>query len=105
MIDKLHVVVQAQYFELERALVGMRDFVLVDEYKKYWAPSHIWSLYDNEKRKKHFMKFMKANKTKFVTSSTGLNLISVIQQRNGGEKPNQSKRKRATKTFTPRRVR
>ncbi|GFN90914.1 hypothetical protein PoB_001742000 [Plakobranchus ocellatus] len=47
------MVVEGQYREIKRAVYGMEELGLVNEYKKFGVPRDIWFTKDNRQRARH----------------------------------------------------
>ena len=97
----MHDVVCGQYRELERAVVGLVEFELCSEYKLFSVPASTWAQLAREKRKRHFIKFMRQCKPvnfKIVESTDSTSHV-IAHGQNGGKK-GQMKRKRVARTTT-----
>ena len=62
LILKLHMVVESQYREVQRAICGMGGFILIDEFKKCSVPRDIWFLKDQKQKARHMQKYFFFNK-------------------------------------------
>ena len=77
-----------QYRELERAVVGLGEFELCADYKRFSVPSSTWAQLPPEKQKRHLIKFMgqcKPVNSKIVESTDSIRHVFASGQ-NGGEK-------------------
>ena len=96
LIQKLHSIIRMQYRELQRAICGIGEFLLVDEYKRFAVPRDLWYSYSEERRKRHFKKFSGTPKEMLVRS-TNLKKVA-IEPKHKGRKPGQKKRKVCERT-------
>ncbi len=107
LVEKLSEMVEAQYRELQRALIGRGEYKLLPEFKQFSVDADRWSQWDAGKRGNHFTRFMKTIKK--VNSSTLRSSDGHWSEKaptvSGGKKPGQTKRKRPTRTTTPMRTR
>ena len=104
LINLLHDEVKSQYKGLERALIGRGNFVLVPEYDHHRMDSQVYCSKTEDQRQRRFKKFLREVKRttpRGVTSADGQ--LTVLSAVNGGKKPGQTKRRRATKTKTGKR--
>ena len=102
LITSLHDAVCGQYRELERAVVGLGEFELCADYKRFSVPSSTWAQLPPEKRKRHLIKFMRHCKpvnSKIVESTDSTRHV-IAPGQNGGKKKGQIKRKRVARTTT-----
>ena len=96
LVQKLHSIIKMQYRELQRAICGIGEFLLVDEYKRFAVPRDLWYSYSEERRKRHFKKFSGTPKEMLVRS-TNLKKVA-IEPKHKGRKPGQKKRKVCERT-------
>ena len=50
LIQKLQNIIRMLYRELQRAICGIGEFVLVDEHKRFAVPRDVWYSYSEERR-------------------------------------------------------
>ena len=89
-----------QYKDLRAALVGQGDLELCPEYKKYEVKIDVWAKLPQEKRDRHFKRFMSQTSlvdTRTVFTTNGQKVYKG-PGKNGGKKPHQRKRRRNAKT-------
>ena len=101
LVEKLRGVVMGYSTEVERAIAGLGDYKLCDEYMKFHVPTNIWAGRTAEQRQRHLKRFLntiKPSSSKLSLTSDGSR--SFLLPKNGGKKPGQIKRKRAAKTKT-----
>ena len=85
------------YRELERSLVGLGEFKLVDDFRQFYVPMDVWTALPDD-TKRHMTRFMKC-KRKRKTTVTSTDSNTSCKPGNGGAKPG-TKRKRGPKTKT-----
>ncbi|GFO24873.1 hypothetical protein PoB_005137800 [Plakobranchus ocellatus] len=90
------MVVEGQYREIQRAIYGMGELVLVNEYKEFGVPRDIWFTKDNKQRARHMKRYALCIKESLSRSSNSQKV--AVEPKHKGKKPGQRKRKRAGKT-------
>lgn len=102
LIEKIFSLVQAQYKDIERSLIGRGNYVLAKNYSHYYIKPELWCSKSKEERKKFFLNFLKDRKKKvtgkYVKSTDGQ--LTVPTTSTGGKKPGQKKRKRSERTIS-----
>ena len=100
LIEHLYELVRTQEVSVERAIIGEGDFELGSEFVNHQVSETAWIRKTPHQREAHLAKFYRRTKmsTRNIISSN--NQLVVKKPLNGGKKPNQVKRKRATKTTT-----
>ncbi|CAH1276898.1 Hypp9422 [Branchiostoma lanceolatum] len=99
------ICVTRQYTELERCLQGVGDYLLCQDFQWFRVHEVAWMRMTNEERERHFSQFMRHKTPGIPQSVTSTDGTRVITKRtNGGKKPGQVKRKRATRTTTLKRT-
>ncbi len=100
IVLQLGKLIQFQYKQLQRAILGEGEFMLHESYKKFYCPIEKWCKMTQESRERHFKNFLN-----FTPGIIGKNLITsrdgmctVVQPKNGGKKPGQRKRKASDRT-------
>ncbi|XP_013400898.1 uncharacterized protein LOC106166782 [Lingula anatina] len=98
LINSLHQLVQAQYVDVERALIGRGQFKLDAKFANYAVERSIWNDKTADSRTRHIMKFLREPKFhKHMASYDGLSVLTSAAK---GRKPSQTKRRRAAKTVS-----
>ena len=84
-ILKLHMVVESEYMEVQRAICGMGGFVLTDESKKCGVPRDI--LFTKEKKSKRLDTYrsMLFSIEESVSKSTNLQKVAIEPKHKGGK--------------------
>ena len=82
LILKLHMVVETQYREVQRAICGMGGFVLTDEFKKFSVPRDIWFLKDQKQKARHMQKYFFSIKES-VSRSTNSQKVAIEPKHKG----------------------
>lgn len=98
LVQKLHMVVEGQYREIQRAICGIGDFRLVEEYKKFGVPRDVWIEKDSKQKKRHLRKYALCIKETLIRS-TNFEKVA-LEPKHNGKKPRQRKRKVAEKTVS-----
>ena len=96
LINVLYDVVKVQMLDLERAMLGLGNFVLAQSYQGYSVQPHVWSgmtVKQHETRRSTFLTKGVPSSNKSVTSTDGALKIPVSL--NAGRKPHQSRRPKA----------
>ena len=99
LIAKLRQLVDAQYVEADRAMLGRGDFVLKQQYAKHRLTVDEWQrMSDRQRDKARDQCFRLTAPTGTVTSSDGS--VTVRGVPHGGRKPHQRKRPTAERSTT-----
>jgi len=99
LIEKLQNVVDAQYVDADRALLGYGDFVLRPEYVRHRRTLQDWGRMTACQRSKAVdLCFRLPARSNVVTSTDGR--LTVSSAPSGGRKPHQRKRPAADRTLT-----
>ncbi|GFO05745.1 hypothetical protein PoB_003225000 [Plakobranchus ocellatus] len=56
LVQKLHSIIKTQHREVQRAICGVGEFVLVDEYQRFGVPKNVWYSYSGKQQKRNMMK-------------------------------------------------
>lgn len=97
LIEKLQQIVQAQYKNVKRSLLGLGDFQLCDEYSCHQKSIDSWKNLSQKQKQGHLICFYRAVKLVIISTDGSM---GVLHAQNGGKKPNQIKRKRTAWTTT-----
>jgi len=93
-----------QYREVKRAICGVGEFFLTDEFSKFAVPRDHWYDQTDKQREKHYQKFQNSAK-EVIVRSTNMTKVAV-EAKHKGRKPGQLKRKATAKTSsTPKKIR
>ena len=100
LIQKLQTLVDAQYVDADRALLGSGDFVLQPEYSRHRVTLQDWCrMTPVQRQKAQDQCFRLPIHSTSVTSTDGTLTVSSAPSR--GRKPHQLKRPAADRTVTP----
>jgi hypothetical protein len=102
LIEIIRKIVISQYKDIEKAMVGMGNFILSDNFRHYSINLDIWGAKTKDERNKVMEKFYRdrGRNTNAVLSTNGQ--LTVPKTPGGGKKPHQAKRmaaERAQKRF------
>ncbi|GFR61240.1 hypothetical protein ElyMa_000098700 [Elysia marginata] len=98
LIQRLCIVVESQFREVQRAICGMGSFVLVNEYKKFGVPRDVRFNKDNEQKARRMRKYELCIK-KTLLRSTNSQKVAVAPKHKV-KKPGQRKWKLTKKTVS-----
>ena len=99
LVEKLHGIVQSQYKEIKRSLIGLGDYVIDDQFKEFTKDSDTWLQYTTDQRNSHFARFQRKIKEinpKVTRTTDGTRTVLTPSHR--GKKPGQRKRKISERT-------
>ena len=100
LVSAMGDLIQEQYKELKRALLGRGEFMLHESYQKFYCDIAKWQNMTIQSRERHFNNFLNYKPSitgkNFITSTDGQ--CTVVQPKNGGKKPGQQKRKASDRT-------
>ncbi|KAK3104132.1 hypothetical protein FSP39_024650 [Pinctada imbricata] len=105
LVNKLTILIDTQFKDLKKALVGTGQFRLASAHEHFSVKRTVWVSKTNEERSRLYRRFRlyipKDKKT--VTSTDGK--LTIVKPRALGKKVGQKKRKRNEKTFTQKKAR
>ena len=79
-----------QYRELQRAICGIGEFLLVDEYKRFAVPTDVWYSYSEERINRHLKKFS-GTPVEMRVRSTDLKKVA-IEPKHKGRNPDKKRK-------------
>ena len=100
LIEHLYELVKTQEVFVERAIIREGDFELGSEFVNHQVSETAWIRKTPHQREAHLAKFYRRTKMSTRNIICSNSQLVVKKPLNGGKKPNQVKRKRATKTTT-----
>jgi hypothetical protein len=103
LIDKLRELVEAQFNEADRAIVGLGDFALSKSHAKHRCTVEFWRAMTPDQRRKASAACFRRPSVPTSTSSDGV--ILVPSAPGGSKKPHQVKRARNERSRTMKRSR
>ena len=80
-----------QYRELQRAICGIDEFVLVDEHKRFAVPTDVWYSYSEERRNLPLKK-CSGTPEEMLVRSTNLKKVAM-EPKHKGRNPGKKKAK------------
>ncbi|GFN94267.1 hypothetical protein PoB_002077300 [Plakobranchus ocellatus] len=98
LVQKLHSIIKTQHREVQRAICGVGEFVLVDEYPRFGVPKDVWYSYTGKQQKRHMKKFAFTTKERLVRSTNSEKV--VVEPKHKGKKQGQRKRKICNRTLS-----
>ena len=98
LIDKIRSLVNGQFAEADRALIGRGDFVLRPEWAKHRLPADSWAKMSDKQKRKAADACFRLQSAPCTTSTDGT--LTVPTTPGGGKKPHQRKRCRTERTVT-----
>ena len=105
LVNKLTILIDTQFKDLKKALVGTGQFRLASTHEHFSVKRTVWVSKTNEERGRLYRRFRlyipKDKKT--VTSTDGK--LTIVKPRTLGKKVGQKKRKRNEKTLTQKKAR
>ena len=98
LVDKLRELVDAQFLEADRAIVGRGDFMLAPSHAKHWLTVDVWTSMSATQRDKAAKACFRLPGPSTVTSTDGE--LTVPSTPGAGKKPHQRKRRRVDRMVT-----
>ena len=99
LVDEIHNLVKMQYREMDRAFLGLGNYVLAPEYSHYKITQSTWTNMTEKQRQSHrdtFMKEKRLHQGRTVISTDGT--TAILRSASDGKKTEQRQRKRTATT-------
>ena len=97
----LEEAVDAQYRETRRAILGLGDFELSEQFKKLFTPRDACYGKTDKQRKAHMKKFFRVAAESDIVRATKRSIKTARAPKHGGKKPCQRRRHRSEGTQRP----
>ena len=98
LVPTLEEAVNAQYRETRRAILGLGNFELSEQFKKFFISRDAFYRKTNKQRKAHMNKFFHAVAESDIVRATKRSIKTARAPKHGGKKPCQRRRHRSERT-------